>query len=68
LANGSADLRAVSRKTLPGLTKHALAKACQRLRIPVPPRGYWVKAHHGRRLTRPALRESPGGKAVEIVS
>ena len=50
-----------------GLSGRGLAKACKRLSIPVPPRGYWAKAQHGRRPGRAQLRELPGGEAVEIV-
>jgi hypothetical protein len=49
------------------LSGRGLAKACKRLKIPVPPRGYWAKARHGRRPARTPLRELPGGEGVEIV-
>jgi hypothetical protein len=50
-----------------GLSGRGLAKVCKRLRIPVPPRGYWAEAQHGRRPARVPLRDLPGGEAVEIV-
>ncbi len=49
------------------LIQQELAKVCQRLRIPVPPRGFWAKAQHGRRPARAPLRELSGGAAMEIV-
>jgi hypothetical protein len=49
------------------MINHEVANLCKRLRIPVPPRGYWAKAQHGRRPVRAVLRDLPGGVAVEIV-
>jgi hypothetical protein len=33
----------------------ALAKACRKLMVPVPPRGYWARVQNGQRLTAPKL-------------
>lgn len=50
-----------------GLSGHGLAKACRRLRIPVPPRGYWARVAAGQRPSRPHLPSLPPGQAEEIV-
>jgi hypothetical protein len=50
-----------------GLSGRGLAKVCRRLRVPVPPRGYWAKIQHGQKQPRPPLRDAPGGNPVEIV-
>ncbi len=50
-----------------GLSGRGLAKACRRLRIPVPPRGYWARVAAGQRLSRPQLPSLPPGQAEEIV-
>jgi hypothetical protein len=50
-----------------GLSGRGLAKACDRLRIPVPPRGYWAKVHAGKRPRRPKLPRLKPGEAEEIV-
>jgi hypothetical protein len=50
-----------------GLSGPGLAKACRRLKIPMPPRGYWAKLEAGRRLRRPRLPKLPSGEAQEIV-
>lgn len=50
-----------------GLSDRGLAKACRRLQIPVPPRGYWAKKAAGKRVRRPKLPELPAGQAEEIV-
>lgn len=49
-----------------GLSGRGLAKACRRLEIPVPPRGFWARVH-GRRMHRPRLTELQPGEAEEIV-
>jgi hypothetical protein len=41
--------------SLYGLSGRGLAKACKRLSVPVPPRGYWARVHHGHKPTRPPL-------------
>ncbi|MGH9389452.1 MAG: hypothetical protein ACRD1Z_07545, partial [Vicinamibacteria bacterium] len=50
-----------------GLSGRGLAKACERLQIPVPPRGSWAKARRGRSLRPPRLPEVQAGEAEEIV-
>lgn len=50
-----------------GLSGRGLAKACQRASIPVPPRGFWAKARHGKHVQRPVLPKLPAGVAEEIV-
>ena len=46
-----------------GISGVGLAKACKRHNIPVPPRGYWAKLQHGKRVWRiPALPPAPDGK------
>lgn len=51
-----------------GLSGRGLAKACRRIKIPVPGRGYWAKKQAGKRIgRRPSLPELPAGQAEEIV-
>lgn len=50
-----------------GLSGRGLAKACSRLRIPVPPRGYWARREVGQRVSRPRLPQLHPGEAEEIV-
>jgi hypothetical protein len=50
-----------------GLSGRGLAKACERLKIPVPPRGFWQKVQNGRRARKPPLPRLPAGQAEEIV-
>lgn len=38
-----------------GLSDVGLAKACERLEIPRPPRGYWARVAHGHVVERPPL-------------
>ncbi len=38
-----------------GVSNTALAKACRRLNVPLPPRGYWAKVKSGQPVTRPEL-------------
>ena len=38
-----------------GISDVALKKACTRLGIPTPPRGYWAKLRHGHKVLRPPL-------------
>jgi len=49
------------------LSGRGLARACHRLRIPMPPRGFWARAQNGRRMHRPRLPELSPGEAEEIV-
>ena len=41
-----------------GLSDVGLAKICERLDVPRPPRGYWQKRANGKRVYRPTLRQS----------
>jgi hypothetical protein len=50
-----------------GLSGRGLAKACRRLLVPVPPRGYWARVAAGQGVRRPALPRLPPGQAEEIV-
>jgi hypothetical protein len=50
-----------------GISGPGLAKACRRIKVPLPPRGYWAKLAAGQRLRRPKLPELPKGQAEEIV-
>jgi len=50
-----------------GLSGRGLAKICQRLKIPVPPRGYWAKLQNGHRVRRSRLPPLEPGEAEEIV-
>jgi hypothetical protein len=38
-----------------GISGRGLAKACRRLRVPVPPRGYWARIRNGHTVRKPAL-------------
>lgn len=50
-----------------GLSGRGLAKACRRLRIPVPPRGFWARIRNGQKIRRPRLPNLEAGEAEEIV-
>jgi len=50
-----------------GLSGRGLAKACRRIRIPVPPRGYWARIAAGQRPDRPRLPSLPPGQAEGIL-
>lgn len=50
-----------------GLSGRGLSKACARLRVPVPPRGYWARVAAGQKVHRPKLPILPPGQAEEIV-
>jgi hypothetical protein len=50
-----------------GLSDRGLAKACRRLKISVPPRGYWARLQHGQRMRQPRLPELNPGEAEVIV-
>jgi hypothetical protein len=45
-----------------GVTGNAVAKACIKLRIPRPPRGYWAKLAFGKNVARPALSPLEAGQ------
>jgi hypothetical protein len=50
-----------------GLSGRGLSKACSRLKVPVPPRGYWARVAAGQRVHRPKLPILPPGQAEEIL-
>lgn len=50
-----------------GLSDQGLRKACRRLQIPLPPRGYWAKVRAGKRVRRPRLPKLPKGQDEEFV-
>jgi hypothetical protein len=50
-----------------GLSGRGLSKACSRLKVPVPPRGYWAKVAAGQRVHRPKLPSLPPDQAEEIL-
>lgn len=50
-----------------GLGGNALAKICNRLLVPYPPRGYWRRAAAGRKERRPPLPPAPESAARQIV-
>lgn len=49
-----------------GLSGNGLAKACRRLQIPVPPRGYWAKKAASKKVRRPKLPTLPSGQGEEV--
>jgi hypothetical protein len=49
-----------------GVSDVALAKACRRLSVPLPGRGYWAKRRAGQTPPRPPLPEAPGPKRVPV--
>jgi hypothetical protein len=49
-----------------GLSGRGLAKACERARVPVPPRGYWARVQNGQRPRRTPLPKVERGYPVEI--
>lgn len=50
-----------------GLSGTGLRKACRRLQVPTPGRGYWQKVKAGKKVRRPSLPELPDGEAEEVV-
>ena len=40
-----------------GISGTALAKTCRKLRVPVPPRGYWARLGSGQKVSKPPLPE-----------
>ncbi len=50
-----------------GMSGTSLAKACRRLKIPVPPRGYWARRVSGQTVRRQRLPTLPIDQAEEIV-
>jgi len=49
------------------MSGRGLAKPCRRLKIPVPPRGYWAKLQAGKKPRRPRLPAMTGGEAQEVI-
>jgi hypothetical protein len=49
-----------------GLSGRGLAKVCQRMGVPVPPRGYWAKVQSGARGRRLPLKGT-GAYPLEIL-
>jgi len=50
-----------------GLSDVGLAKACKRLHIPLPGRGYWAKQKPGQEISRPPLPPIKEGDETELV-
>jgi hypothetical protein len=50
-----------------GLSGPGLKKACHRLAVPVPPRGYWARVRAGQRPRRPRLPAAPPGTPSTLV-
>jgi len=46
-----------------GIAGVALAKACRKLQIPVPPRGYWAQVRAGQKIKKPPLPEMSGDRS-----
>jgi hypothetical protein len=49
-----------------GVSDVALAKACRRLSVPLPGRGYWAKRGAGTAPPRPPLPDAPGPRRVPV--
>jgi hypothetical protein len=47
-----------------GVSDVAIHKACKRLKVPVPPRGYWAKLRAGHKVTREPLPPFEGPKPI----
>jgi len=50
-----------------GVSGNALAKICNRLLVPYPPRGYWSKVNGGKKPVRPALPPAPENQARRVI-
>ena len=50
-----------------GISSVALAKACDRMAVPVPPRGFWARKAVGKTDTRPTLPPRPPGLDEETM-
>jgi hypothetical protein len=50
-----------------GFSDTWLKKECRRLKVPMPPRGYWAKRKAGKPVSRPRRPRLPRGEAEEIV-
>lgn len=60
----SEPLRIVAKES--GVTGSALAKICDRLLVPYPPRGYWVKLNAGKAPARASLPAVPEANARQV--
>jgi hypothetical protein len=49
-----------------GLSGRGLAKACARLQVSVPPRGYWARLSAGQRPRRPPLKVLKDGRTPSV--
>ena len=49
-----------------GVSGNALAKICNRLMVPYPPRGHWLRATAGRRPRKPVLPAAPEASARQL--
>jgi hypothetical protein len=49
-----------------GLSDRGLGKLCGRLKIPVPPRGYWARLEHGQKPRRPDLPDLKPGHLLML--
>lgn len=47
-----------------GISGRGLAKACARLRVPVPPRGYWARVRSGHKERKPPLPSNAALRSV----
>ena len=50
-----------------GMSDRGLGKACRRLLVPVPPRGYWARLEAGQKPGRPRLPKLKSREIKEIV-
>lgn len=50
-----------------GVSDTALAKACRRLNVPLPPRGYWTKVKAGMHVKIPSMPPSEKKKPMESI-
>ena len=49
-----------------GISGNGLAKICQRLHVPYPPRGYWAKKEAGKAVTVAELPRLPQGTPTDV--
>jgi len=49
-----------------GISGNGLAKICQRLHVPYPPRGYWAKKEAGKPVTTTSLPQLPPGASTDV--
>ena len=49
-----------------GISGNGLAKICDRLAIPYPPRGYWARKAAGKKISQSALPPPAAGKPVQV--